>query len=130
MIHKILEKRFNKTNKLIFLATSYNNIPYIRAMTPYYKDYCFYFISDQSSDKIKQILDNNYVAICGEWFNAHGYAYNEGMLKKHPLFNELIDVCEGWIRLGNIDVNNENIIVLKVKLDSGYVIENNKKYMV
>ena len=128
-IHTIIENRFNNTNKLIFLATSTDNIPSIRAMTPYYKDGCFYFISNINSDKVKQIKKNNIVALCGEWFNARGKA---SILQFNSLDNslkkEIIKHTKSWIELGNVDIHNCDTCIIKVELSQGYIYENKVKY--
>lgn len=128
-IHSLIEKRFNNTNKLIFLATSIDNTPYIRAMTPYYHEGSFYFISSLLSEKIKHIEINNKVALCGEWFNAQGLAYIKSLedfditLKK-----SIIDHTGDWIRLSNIDLNDINTCIIQVILTEGYIVENKVKY--
>lgn len=128
-IHKIIEKRFNNTNKLIFLATSHDNVPYVRAMTPYYNQGAFYFISHIHSSKIAQIHSNHLVALCGEWFNAQGiaYVYPFQSLDSH-LKGKIKEYTKSWIALGNVDLNNADTCVIKVELTQGYIYENNIRY--
>lgn len=130
-IHNIIENRFNNTNKLIFFATSVDNIPYIRAMTPYYNEGSFYFISDVDSEKVKHIQINNTVALCGEWFNANGKA---SILSLNSIDNSLksniLENTQSWIKLGNIDINSSDIVIIQVELCDGYIIENKIKYKI
>ena len=130
-IHSLIEKRFNNTNKLIFLATSIDNTPYIRAMTPYYHEGSFYFISSLLSEKIKHIEINNKVALCGEWFNAQGLAYIK-VLKDldKSLLNEIIALTGDWIKLGHVDLNDNNTCIIQVTLTEGYIVENKTKHLI
>ena len=128
-IHSIVEKRFNNTNKLIFLATSVNNTPYIRAMTPYYHEGSFYFISDINSEKVKHIQINNTVALCGEWFNAQGIAsVTSFQLLDKPLTNNIIQNTKSWIELSHIDINSVKTCIIQVEITHGYIVENKTKY--
>lgn len=128
-IHSLIEKRFNNTNKLIFLATSIENTPYIRAMTPYYHEGSFYFISSLLSEKIKHIEINNKVALCGEWFNAQGLAYIQSLNDfDESLQKEIINHTGDWIKLGHVNLNDSNTCVIQVILTDGYIIENKTKY--
>ena len=129
MIHNLLEKRFNGTGNLIYMATSTNNMPSIRSLTPYYQDSCFYAITDKTSSKIKQIEDNPNVAICGLFFNAKATATLIGPLKNNPeIASKLIDYCESWIKLGHVDVESENTCILKIQIQDGYIIDKDKRY--
>lgn len=130
-IHNIIENRFNNTNKLIFFATSVDNIPYIRAMTPYYNEGSFYFISDVNSEKVKHIQINNTVALCGEWFNANGKASILSLNSiDNSLKNNILENTQSWIKLGNIDINSSDIVIIQVELCDGYIIENKIKYKI
>lgn len=129
MIHNLLEKRFNGTGNLIYMATSTNNIPSIRSLTPYYHDGCFYAITDKQSSKINQIIDNPNVAICGLFFNAKAIATIIGPLKESPdIASKLINYCDSWIKLGHVDINSENTCILKIQLQEGYIIDKEKRY--
>lgn len=61
MIDQLLSQRFNKTGNLIYLATSTNNTPSIRSLTPYYENGCFLpsrviVLKKQKKSKIIQML--------------------------------------------------------------------------
>ena len=129
MIHSLLEKRFNGTNNLIYMATSYHHIPSIRSLTPYYHDGAFYALTSGSSKKINEIKENPYVAICGYFFNASAIASNIGQAKNHPeLSIKLMIYCKDWIQLGNVDMNSEDTCILKIQITKGYLIEKDKRY--
>lgn len=131
MIHQILTQRFNHTQNLIYMATSINDTPYVRALTPYYENGAFYIITDANSSKMKHIEMNPKVAICGSWFNASGLAINLGSLNceyNKEISNKLIDYCDDWIKLGKVDINNSSTCILKIQILKGYVINNDKRY--
>jgi len=67
----ILEQRFGH-DTLISLATMDDNRPSVRVVNSYYEKGAFYVITYALSNKMKQIKKNPEVAICGEWFTAHG----------------------------------------------------------
>ena len=128
-INTLIENRFNHTGRLIFMATSIDNTPYIRAMTPYYHDGSFYFISSLLSEKIKHIESNNIVALCGEWFNAQGIAYITKLDDLSPALKQsIITSTQSWIILGNVDLDDNNTCIIQVKLTEGYIVENKEKY--
>lgn len=129
MIDQLLSQRFNKTGNLIYLATSTNNTPSIRSLTPYYENGCFFAITSYSSKKTKEIQNNPNVAICGYFFNANATASLIGPMKLYPeLSKKLAYYCNEWIQLGKIDINSDDTYILKIELKDGYIIENNKRY--
>ena len=130
-IHQILSERFNH-HHLIFMATSLNNVPSIRALTPYYENGSFYVITDAKSKKMDEISKNPMVAIAGPWFNASAIANNLGYILKQEnqhLYTQLKTYCQSWFELGKVDVYDENTIILQLKITDGYVIENNIRYI-
>ena len=66
----VLLERFGK-DSIIGLATSVNNIPYVRNVDAYYEDGAFYVLTYGLSKKMKQIEENPTVAVSGFWFTAH-----------------------------------------------------------
>ena len=72
---KILIERFGK-DSIIALATTVNEIPYVRNVNTFYVDGAFYVLTYGLSNKMKQIEVNPTVALAGEWFTAHGKGVN------------------------------------------------------
>ena len=54
---KIMNERFGH-DTLLSLATTDQNIPYVRTVNAYYEDGCFYIITYAASNKMKQIGNN------------------------------------------------------------------------
>ena len=127
---KIMSKRFGH-DRLISLATSENNVPYVRAVNSVYQDGCFYMITHAQSSKMKQIEQNPQVAICGEWFNGHGLAENLGHVLKEenlPIYKKLKTSFENWIQEGHIDETDKKIVLLCVHLKTGVLYADGIRY--
>ena len=126
----ILRKRFS-TGKLIALATSMNNRPYVRAVNAYYENGVFYVMTDASTGKMKQMEINPEVALCGELFNGRGIAENIGHVLKDEhkeLMKTLRVALAEWYDYGNVDENDPNTVILAIRLTEAGVIENGKMH--
>lgn len=127
---KIMNERFGKDN-VIALATSENNIPYVRGVNAFYEDGAFYVITYALSDKMKQIEENPTVALSGEWFTAHGTAENMGWFRKPenaPMAAKLRGAFSEWIDNGHNNFEDENVIILKIKLTYGVLYSDGVRY--
>ena len=67
----ILVERFGK-DSIIALATTIDEVPYVRNVNAFYADGAFYVLTYGLSNKMKQIEINPIVALAGDWFTAHG----------------------------------------------------------
>ena len=126
----IMNERFGQ-DKLISIATSDQNIPYVRAVDSVYRDGCFYVITHAQSSKIKQIEKNPIVAICGEWFTGHGLAENLGHVLKEEnlsIYNMLKKAFEAWIDNGHIDETNKDTVLLCIRMKTGILYSNGVRY--
>lgn len=74
---EVLNERFGH-DTLISLATLDGTMPSVRIVDGYYENDSFYTVTYALSNKMKQIETNSKVAICGEWFTAHGVGENLG----------------------------------------------------
>ena len=127
---QIMNERFGKDN-VIALATSENNVPYVRGVNAFYEDGAFYVITYALSDKMKQIEQNPAVALSGEWFTAHGTAENMGWFRKPenaPLAEKLRGAFSEWIDNGHNNFEDENVIILKIKLTYGVLFSHGTRY--
>lgn len=114
----IMKERFSK-DSILALATVSNGLPEVREVNAYYEDGAFYVITYALSNKMKQISKNNHVALAGEWFTAHGIAYNLGYFGKEEnevMAKKLRAVFSIWIDNGHNDFDDENTIILCIKL--------------
>ena len=127
---KIMTERFGEDN-VIALATAENNVPYVRSVTAYYENGAFYIITYALSNKMKQISDNPTVAITGEWFTAHGKAVSLGFIGKPEntsIAGKLKAVFALWIDNGHTNLNDENTIILCVKLTDAVLFSHGTRY--
>ncbi len=127
---KIMIERFGK-DTVIALATVEDGVPYVRSVNAYYENGVFYIITYALSNKMRQIKNNPIVAISGEWFTAHGEAINLGYFKREEnrlIAEKLKNAFAEWIDNGHNDFDDENTIILCVKLTDGLLLSNGTGY--
>ena len=127
---EIMVERFGKDN-IIALATTENNIPYVRSVNAFYEDKAFYVITYGISNKMKQIEKNPVVAIAGEWFTAHGKGINLGYFGKNEnagIAAKLRVAFAEWIDNGHNDFSDENTCILCIKLTDGLLLSHGTRY--
>lgn len=126
----VMIDRFGKDNVLA-LATSENNIPYVRSVNAYYENGAFYVITYNLSNKMRQIGTNPNVAVSGEWFTACGEGVNLGYFGKEenaPIAKKLRKVFAEWIDNGHNNFDDVNTIILCIKLKSGILFSHGTCY--
>ncbi len=127
---QIMEERFGKDN-VISLATSAENIPYVRYVNAYYENGAFYVITYALSNKMKQIEKNPVVAIAGDWFTATGKGVNLGWFGKtehKELAEKLRSAFAEWIDNGHNNFADENTIILCIYLEQGVLFSHGTRY--
>ena len=127
---KIMEERFGKDN-IIALATLDGNMPSVRNVDGFYEDGAFYTITYALSDKMKQIEKNPNVAIAGEWFTAHGKAVSLGYFGKaenEDIAGKLRTAFAEWIDNGHNNFEDENTVILCVRLTDGVLFAQGARY--
>ena len=126
----ILHERFGK-DSILALATSVDNVPYVRNVDAFYEDGAFYVLTHGLSNKMKQIARNPVVALSGEWFTAQGKGICLGYFGKPenaPIANRMKQVFAAWIDNGHNDFNDVNTCILCVKLTGGVLFANGTRY--
>lgn len=127
---QIMIERFGK-DTIIALATTENEIPYVRYVNAYYENGAFYIITHGLSNKMKHIKVNSTVAIAGDWFTAHGKGISLGYFGKKEngaIAEKLKKVFGEWIDNGHTDFNDENTIILRVDLTDGLLLSHGTRY--
>ncbi|SDB56633.1 Pyridoxamine 5'-phosphate oxidase [Ruminococcaceae bacterium FB2012] len=127
---KIMSERFGR-DTIIALATAENGIPYVRYVNAYYEDGRFYIITYALSDKMKHIGNGSSVAIAGEWFTAHGRGIDLGWFgrpENRTIAEKLRTVFSEWIDNGHNDFDDENTIILCIKLTDGVLLSHGTRY--
>ena len=126
----LMEERFGHDN-LIALATTSGTMPQVRAVNAYYENSSFYIITHALSGKMQQLRDNSNAAICGDWFTAHGIGENLGWIKNpenEDLADKLRTVFAEWYDNGHTDEEDENTVILRIRLTDGILFHHGTKY--
>lgn len=127
---QIMAERFGKDN-VVALATAEAGKPYVRSVNAFYEDGAFYVITYALSGKMKQIAQNPEVAICGEWFTAHGVGANLGYFGKREnadMAQKLRKAFASWIDNGHNDFEDENTCILCIRLTEGVLFSHGTRY--
>lgn len=127
---EIMNERFGH-DTLIALATIDGEFPSIRAVNAYYENRAFYIITYALSNKMKQLEANPNIGICGDWFTAHGKGVNLGWFCKEEnreIAEKLKKAFAQWIDNGHNNFDDENTIILCVKLTDGVLFSHGTRY--
>lgn len=127
---QIMIERFGR-DTIIALATTENEMPYVRYVNAYYENGAFYIITHALSNKMQHIKADPVVAIAGEWFTAHGNGIRLGYFGKIEngmIAEKLKKVFTEWIDNGHTDFDDENTIILRVELTDGLLFSHGTRY--
>ncbi len=116
---------------LVSLATWDGDRPTVRKVDGYYEDGAFYVITYGLSNKMRQIADNPVVGLCGDWFSAHGRGINMGYFGKPEnadIAGKLRKAFAAWIDNGHNNFEDENTIILCVRLTDGVLFHHGVRY--
>lgn len=125
-----MDERFGHDN-LIALATLDGDSPAVRTVNAYYEGGCFYTVTYALSGKMQQIDKNPKVAICGEWFTAHGIGESMGhiLLKANTdMADKLRTVFAEWYDNGHTNEADPNTIILRIRLTDGVLFWQGERY--
>ena len=125
-----MNERFGK-DSLISLATAENNMPFVRTVNACYRDGAFYVITYALSGKMQQIKKNPAVSVCGDWFTSQGTGENLGFVGKAEnaeTIQWLKEKFGSWIDNGHTDFQNENTVLLKIRLTQGVLFRHGTRY--
>lgn len=126
----IMVERFGR-DTLISIATIYDNKPFVRIVNSYYENGAFYTVTHALSNKMKQIQTNPIVAVCGEWFTAHGIGENIGHMcdeQNCELAKKLREVFFQWYYNGHTDESDPNTCILRIQLTDGVLLSQGTRY--
>ena len=127
---EIMLERFGG-DSLIALATTVNNIPYVRNVNSYYENGAFYVLTYELSYKMKQISENPVVAVAGEWFSAHGRGVSLGWFGSPGnahIAEKMREVFAGWINNGHNNFEDRNTVILRIDLTDGVLFSNGRRF--
>lgn len=126
----ILLERFGK-DSIIALATTLDDVPYVRSVNAFYDDGAFYVLTYGLSNKMKQIEHNPTVAISGDWFTAHGKGVNLGYFGKEEnalIAKKMKSVFSEWIDNGHNNFDDVNTCILCIELTDGLLLSHGTRY--
>ncbi|MDD4125529.1 MAG: pyridoxamine 5'-phosphate oxidase family protein [Eubacteriales bacterium] len=129
-IKKIMDERFGH-DTLLSVATTADNIPYVRIVDAYYENGAFYAVTYALSNKMKQIEKNPIVAVCGEWLTARGIGENLGWVrdeKNVEIMSKLRAAFAEWYDNGHTNEEDNNTCILCIKLTEGVLFHNGTRY--
>ena len=127
---EIMNERFHR-DTLISLATIDENTPWVRTVDGYYEEGAFYTVTYALSNKMQQIQKNPQVAICGEWFTAHGIGENMGHIldkKNEEMASKLREAFAEWYNNGHSNEADPNTCILCIHLTDGVLFSNGTRY--
>lgn len=126
----ILEERFGK-DSLIALATVENGLPSVRTVNAMYIDGSFYVVTYALSGKMGQIQKNPAVALCGDWFTAHGVGENMGHVlleENREIMDKLRTAFAAWYDNGHTNEADPNTVLLRIRLTDGVLFASGTRY--
>lgn len=129
-VQEIMNERFGH-DTLIGLATVDNHVPNVRTVDAYYEKGSFYVITYSLSNKMKQLEKNSNIAICGDWFTAHGKGINLGWFcreENKDIADKLKKAFHKWIDNGHNNFDDENTIILCIQLTDGILFSNGTRF--
>ena len=127
---EILIERFGK-DSIIALATTVDNMPYVRSVDAFYFEGAFYVLTYGLSNKMKQIKDNPNVALSGDWFTAHGKAVDLGYFGKDEnkiIAEKMKAIFSEWIDNGHNNFDDVNTCILRIELTNGVLFSHGTRY--
>ncbi|MBQ7348100.1 MAG: pyridoxamine 5'-phosphate oxidase family protein [Clostridia bacterium] len=126
----ILIDRFGK-DCIIALATTIDDVPYVRNVNAFYDNGAFYVLTYGLSNKMRQIEHNPTVAISGDWFTAHGKGINLGYFGKAEnarIAKKMKVAFSEWIDNGHNNFDDINTCILCIKLTDGLLFSHGTRY--
>ena len=126
----VMNERFGK-DTVIVLGTSNGAYPAIRYVNAYYENGAFYVITYALSNKMQQIEKNSNVSVCADWFTARGKGENLGYFGKADnaeIAGKLKKEFAAWIDNGHNNFEDENTIILKIKLEDAVLFSYGTRY--
>ena len=93
----------------------------------------FYVITHALSNKMQHIEKNPAVAICGDWFTAHGTGENLGHIlddKNKVISDKLRNAFASWYNNGHTNEADPNTCILCIHLTDGVLLSHGTRYYI
>ena len=129
----IMDERFGHDNCISLATVDAGGKPWVRTVNALYADGSFYVITNAASNKMKQLAANPTVAICGDWFTAHGIGENLGHILKPEnavMADRLRTAFAAWYANGHTNEADPNTIILRIRLTDGVLANHGTWYSI
>lgn len=130
---QIMNERFGHDSVISLATVDENGLACVRNVNAYYEDGCFYVVTHAQSGKIRQIAREPHVAICGDWFTACGTGENIGHILRPEnavIAEKLRAAFSEWYHNGHVDESDENTVILRIRLQSGVLMNHGTRYAI
>lgn len=127
----LMNERFHHDCLISVATVDENGMPYVRTVDGFYEDGSFYTITYALSNKIQQISKNPAVAICGDWFTAHGKGENMGHIRleeNKEIADKLRAAFAAWYDNGHTNEDDPNTIILRIRLTEGLLLSHGTRF--
>ena len=127
----IMEERFGHDNCISLATVDAGGKPWVRTVNALYVDGSFYVITNAASNKMQQIAANPTVAICGDWFTAHGIGENLGHIllpENQEIADRLRKAFAAWYANGHTNEADPNTVILRICLNNGVLANHGTWY--
>ena len=127
----IMEERFGHDNCISLATVDAGGKPWVRTVNALYVDGSFYVITNAASNKMQQIATNPTVAICGDWFTAHGIGENLGHIllpANQEIADRLRKAFAAWYTNGHTNEADPNTVILRICLNNGVLANHGTWY--
>ena len=117
---------------VISLATCVSDMPSVRTVNGYYRDGSIYVVTHMSTHKMREIAENNNVAICRDLFSAHGTGRSIGNPRdavNKAVADELRRIFVAFYNR-HVDETDPQTCILRVDLRDAVVFDEHSKYTV
>lgn len=128
----VLEDLFTKDTIFALATSNKENKPAVRMVDALYDNEAFYVVTYTTTDKTKEIEENNQVAMARDAHRFEGIASNIG----HPLDPEnedirrkIIEAFEPWY-FQHTNEKDEEMCYLRIELTKGFFYQNGEGYEV
>lgn len=128
---ELMTGRFGHDTLLSVATVDEKGLPHVRIVDALYEDGAFYSVTYTLSNKMKQIKNNPAVAVCGEWFTAHGIGENLGWVKAEKnaeMMKKMRAAFAAWYDNGHTDEDDKNTCLLKITLTDGVLFGDGMRY--
>ena len=132
-IQKIMSDRFGHDTLLALATVDSTGMPSVRTVNAFYENGAFYIITYALSSKMQQIRQNSAVAVCGDWFSAHGIASCLGYVcapENLQIANKLRLAFSSWYDNGHINEKDPNTCILKISITDGVLFSDGMRYSI